>query len=338
MRPLSLSRDLVLAYRRRIGALEERLPPGESALRGAAWAGLADSVARAALLSIHARVQATAPSAWQDDALVQLWGPRFSAYVVAAQDHAVFSLGRLAASEARRRYAEDLAERLDAFLGGRELPYGEAGRALGENPNQLRYAATTGRVLIRWDGARQPLIRTVPPPGMDPGHARLELARRYLHALGPGTVEGFARWAGLYARAAGPAFEALRPELTPVRTDVGDAWILTQDEPHFRAAAGPSAPARLLPSGDTYFLLHGRDRELLVSKPEHRATLWPSRVWPGAVLVERDVVGTWRRAEQEVTISPWRPLPAAARDAVEQEAATLPLPNLQRPITVRWDD
>ena len=50
---------------------------------------------RAALLSIHARVEGTEPSTWEDPSLVQLWGPRFSAYVVAARDLAVFSLGRL---------------------------------------------------------------------------------------------------------------------------------------------------------------------------------------------------------------------------------------------------
>lgn len=338
VRRLGLSRELVLAYRRRMGALEERLPRGDGALRRAAWAGLTDSVPRAALLSIHARVQDTTSSAWRDPRLVQLWGPRFSAYVVAAQDRAVFSLGRLPVHEKRRRFAENLAERLDALLDGREIPYGEAGRALGEHPNQLRYAATTGRVLIRWDGARQPLVRTVPPPEMNPAHARLELARRYLHVLGPADAEGFARWAGLYARAAGQAFEALRSELTAVRTDIGDAWILTHDEPDFRARPGPSAPARLLPSGDAYFLLHGRDRALLVQEPELRAALWTSRVWPGAVLVSGDIVGTWRRSDEEVTMSPWRTLSAPAREAVEQEAAMLPLPSLQRPITVRWAD
>jgi hypothetical protein len=338
MMRLRLSREQVLAYRRRIGALDERLPRRGDALRRAAWAGLTDSVPRAALLSIHARVQDTTPSAWQDPAVVQLWGPRFSAYVVAAQDRAVFSLGRLPADEGRRRFAQGLAERLDALLDGREMPYGQAGRALGEHHNLLRYAATTGRVLIRWDGARQPVVRTVAPPEMDPGEARLELARRYLHVLGPATVDGFARWAGLYARAAGPAFDALQPELTPVRTDVGDSWILTRDEPGIRAAAGPSAPARLLPSGDAYFLLQGRDRELLVPEPDHRAALWTSRVWPGAVLVAGDVVGTWRRADEKVTVSPWRTLPAGAREAVEQEAASLPLPGLSDPITVRWND
>ncbi|GAA2726686.1 DNA glycosylase AlkZ-like family protein [Cellulomonas aerilata] len=336
--PLQLSRGQVLAHRRRVGALDERLVSGADSLRHAAWAGLTDSVPRAALLSIHARVAGTTPSALDDPTLVQVWGPRFSAYVVAAADLAVFTLGRLAPSEARRRFAEDLADRLEAFLDGRGLPYGQAGRGVGVHPNQLRYAATTGRVLIRWDGARQPTVRTVPPPGTDAGDARLELVRRYLHVLGPGTAEGFARWAGLYARAAAPAFDALRPELTLVRTDVGDAWVLARDEPDLRADPGPAAPARLLPSGDAFSLLHGRDRELLVPDAAQRAALWTSRVWPGAVLVEGEVAGTWRRAEDRVTVSPWHLLSAAAREAVEREAASLPLPGLGGPVGVRWDE
>lgn len=340
MTPLRLSRERLLAYRRQAGALDERLPHGPSALRHAAWADLTDSAPRAALLSIHARVEGTKPLAWQDPALVQLCGPRFSTYVVAAEDRSVFSLGRHPSSERRRRFAEDLAERLDALLDGREMPYGEAGRALGEDPNQLRCAATTGRVLIRWDGARQPIVRTAPPPEMSPHDARLELARRYLHVLGPVTVDGFALWAGLYASAAGPAFDALRAELTPVpvRTDVGDAWIVMRDEADFRRPVRPPAPARLLPSGDAYFLLHGRDRDLLVPEPRPRAGLWTSRVWPGALLVDGEVVGTWRRAEEKVTVSPWRRLTAADRAAIDREVASLPLPNLRRPISLRWDD
>src|ERR1019366_9906810 len=48
-----------------------------------------------------------------------------------------------------------------------------------------------------WDGARQPVVWTVPPPGMDPAYARLELARRYLHIFGPATAASFAKWAGI---------------------------------------------------------------------------------------------------------------------------------------------
>ena len=222
---------------------------------------------RAAVHSIHARVHETAPDTWEDSSLVQLWGPRFSAYVVAAGDLAVFSLGRLPDDAAGRRRAEDLGRRLHAFLDGRRMSYGEAGHGLGVHPNQLRYAAPTGTVLIRWDGARQPTVWTVPPPDVDPRDARLELARRYLHVFGPATSAAFAQWAGIRPAAGRAAFDALVGSLTQVRTPIGDAWILTSDEPTFRAPGGPAASARLLPSGDAYFLLQGADRELLVPAP-----------------------------------------------------------------------
>jgi hypothetical protein len=117
--------------------------------------------------------------------------------------------------------------------------------------------------------------------------------------FGPGTVEGFGEWAGLRAPGASATFDALRPSLTAVATPVGDAWILSADEPELRRRAAPEADgtgaARLLPSGDALFLLQGRDRELLVPGPAHRSRLWPSRVWPGAVLLGGEVRGTWRR-------------------------------------------
>jgi len=102
--------------------------------------------------------------------------------------------------------------------------------------------------------------------------------------------------------------------------------------------ARSAAPARLLPSGDAYFLLHGADRELLVPDADRRAALWTSRVWPGAVLVAGEIAGTWRRTHGKLTIQPWRRLTRAQRDAVEEEAASLPLPGVEARIAVRWDD
>src|SRR5438309_9493006 len=252
-----LTRAQILAFRRHVGALDKRLPRGRRSLRRAAWAGLQDSMPRAALVSIHARVEGTEPSTWEDSSLVQLWGPRHHAYVVAAGDLAVFSLGRLPDEGASRRVAENLAARLRALLGRARMTYGEAGRTLGVHPNALRYAAPTGTVLMRWEGARQPTIWTVPRPEVDPRDARLELARRYLHVFAPTTAEAFAQWAGIGPRGGVAAFDELRRSLIPVRTPVGDSWILTSDEPMFRAAPGPAASARLLPSCHVYFLLHG---------------------------------------------------------------------------------
>jgi Winged helix DNA-binding domain len=292
---------------------------------------------RAAVLSIHARVHGTAPDTWQDPSLVQIWGPRFSAYVVAAIDRAVFSLGRLPDDGAGRRRSDEHAARLNAFLDGRKMSCSEAGHALHVNPNSLRYAAPTGTVLIHWDGARQPTVWTVPAPDVDPREARLELARRYLRVFGPATPEAFAQWAGIRPRSAGrAAFDALGEWLTPARTPVGEAWILTADEPAFRNPAGPAASARLLPSGDAYFLLQGADRELLVPDPDYRRRLWTTRVWPGAVLVRGEIAGTWRRAQTEVTIESWRRLSASEREAVESEAASMPLTGRES-VRVLWE-
>jgi Winged helix DNA-binding domain len=335
---LDLTREQILAFRRRAGALDQRLPSGENSLRRAAWAGLQDSMPRAALLSIHARVDGTGPSAWEDPSLVQLWGPRFQIYVIAGRDLALFSLGRLPDDAKGRQRAEDLAARLHALLDGAQMPYGEAGLALGVHPNALRYAAATGTVLIRWEGARQSAVWTVPPPEIDPLAARLELARRYLHVYGPTTPAAFSQWSSVGPKYAAAAFDSLRESLTPVRTPAGDGWILAADEAALRAAAGPEAPARLLPSGDAYLLLQGTDRDLLVPETDRRRALWTPRVWPGGLLIDGEVAGTWRRADEVLTVQPWRRLSPPERDAVAAEAESLPLPGLKRPIVVRWDD
>lgn len=335
---LEVPRTQVLAHRRRVAALDERRPSGTSSLRRAAWAGLQDSMPRAALLSIHARVAGTGPDALDDPSLTQVWGPRFQVYVVAERDVAPFTLGRLPDGGAALQRAQDTAARLRELLGDEELRYGDAGRALGVHHNSLRYAAPTGAFRLRWDGARQPTIRAVTPPDVDPLDARLDLARRYLHVFGPTTAASFARWAGIKRPLGEATFDALVEELVAVRTPIGDAWVLAADEDGLRAEAGPTAPARLLPSGDSFFLLHDADRELLVPDAARRDLLWTSRVWPGALLLDGEVAGTWRRAQHRVTVAAWRRLTAAERATVEAEAVALPLPGLDREVVVDWSD
>ena len=219
------------------------------------------------------------------------------------------------------------------------MTYGEAGHALGVHPNSLRYAAPTGTVLIRWDG-RPAADR------LDGAAARRSTRESPARAgppvpacLRPHDARAFARWAGIVsARAAAATFGALRRSLTAVHTPIGDAWILTADEPAFRADPRPAAPARLLPSGDAYFLLHGDDRALLVPDADRRSTLWTPRVWPGAVLLDGEIRGTWRRAHDTVTIQAWGRPSRAALAAVETEAAALPLPGIQGRIMVRFSD
>ena len=270
---------------------------------------------------------------------MQIWGPRFSAYVVPTRDVAPFTLGRMPDEIEDRRKFEDLARRLDGFLKGQRVRFGDLQRPLRlSHPNYVRYATTTGRVRIRWDGARQPMIWMTPAVKIEPEAARLELARRYLHVFGPGTASSFVNWAGIAPASGRATFTSLARSLTPVRTPIGDAWILTKDEPAVRVSPQAEAAVRLLPSGDPYFLLQGGDRELLIPDAIRRRALWTPRVWPGAVLVDGEIAGTWRRAAGTVTIQTWRRLTRAQRDAVEAEAASLPLPDICGHVVVRWDD
>ena len=312
------------------------MPMGLPSLRRAAWAGLQDSMPRAALLSLHARVDGVESSTWEDPSLAQLWGPRYHTYVVPKRDFALFSLGRLPDDAKKRLRAELTAERLHGQLDGRRMTDRELGRALGFG-NELRYAATTGTVAIRWEGARAPTVWTVVAAKVDPADACRELARRYIHIFGPSTANGFARWAGISRRSATDAFASLEGSLLPVRSPLGDKWLLAEDEQTIRAGETVTAPARLLPSGDAYFLLDGAERALLVPREDQRHRLWTPRVWPGALLVEGEIRGTWRRAQHTVRIDAWARLSRGTRDAIEAEGNALPLPGLERPIEVIWN-
>ena len=121
---------------------------------------------------------------------------------------------------------------------------------------------------------------------------------------------------------------------------MGEAWILAADMRALGEAASPSrlapAPARILPSGDPYLL--AADRELLVPDDANRRELWPpGTVWPGGVMVDGELVGTWRRAGGRMRVRPWRRLARRQRLAVTTEAASLPLPGLEGAIHVDWD-
>jgi hypothetical protein len=73
-------------------------------------------------------------------------------------------------------------------------------------------------------------------------------------------------------------------------------------------------------------------------RASRRQALWTPRVWPGGLLIEGEIAGTWRRADTVMTVQPWRPLSRAERDAVTAEAESLPLPGRSgRRIVVRWE-
>ena len=208
----------------------------------------------------------------------------------------------------------------------------EIGHDLGVNHNALRYATTTGRVQIRWEGARAPTIWTVPLPEISAADARLELARRYLHVFGPTTPGSFAQWAGIGPAQGRAAFEGLGDELI-ARRDTDRRGVAARQRRGLSsvaavqaAGAGPPASQRrhLLPAPGQWTV----SCSSLIRK--ELAKLWTSRVWPGALLVGTEIVGTWRRAGANVMVEPWRRLSSAEVSAVESEASALPLPGARR--------
>lgn len=58
----------------------------------------------------------------------------------------------------------------------------------------------------------------MPAPEVDPGEARLELARRFLRVFGPASADSFSSWAGVRSAAAAKTFDDLRKELVEVMT------------------------------------------------------------------------------------------------------------------------
>ena len=59
-------------------------------------------------------------------------------------------------------------------------------------------------------------------------------------------------------------------------------------------------------------------------------------MWPGAILLGGEIRGTWRRANEIVTVETWGRTSRAERAAIEAEAAGLPLPGVEGRIVVRY--
>jgi hypothetical protein len=337
----SITRENVLAFRQRATYLHRRLPPGR--LGEAAFAGLQDSSPRSAVLALHARVKDVSPSAWKDPRFVQVWGPRGAVYVVPAKDVAVFTLGRFPRNPVLGAAVRAAAERAKRAFRAREAQPGHvvSDRTIDVNFRELRVASMTGAVRIEWDGATTSW-RLVEPPTEAPETARLELARRFLRSVGPSTPKEFAWWCGGWAGSFGTptrgelsdaqqTFRSLEKELGEVELEGRQRWALRTDRSRLERAVSAET-VRLLPAGDPY--LASADRALLVPQPRLRSELWPKSVWPGALMVDCQLVGTWRRQQGRVTVRAWRRLERDVKEAVEEEVSGMPIESARK--EVRW--
>ena len=332
-----MTRDQVLRFRARVSHLDEKLPPGSFAK--AAWGGLQDSVPRAGVISLHARVDGTKPDSWEDPSIVQIWFRGGTDYIVPREDAGIFTLGSYPRDPERAAEVERLADDIHRVAGGRMLKVGEVAEELRHAlPTHARASGVTGRVHIRWDASNIWLI-PVARPDIDVEDARRELARRFLHWFGPATRRGLARWTGVQPRDATATWKAIEREVVPVEIDEvhGDSRFVLSADMDALERAEPISGVRLLPFDDAFTKL---DDALLVNDEALRARALPpgySRGFiPGTIMVDVEIVGVWQRQQRRVRLYPFTKLAVRVREVVEQEALAFPVP-AKMPASVSWE-
>jgi hypothetical protein len=339
---LAVDPGQVLRSRVRASHLGERLGAGRYA--EAAEGGLQDSAPRDAQLALHARLDGIGPDGWEHPTLAQVWF-RSSDYVVPRDDFglAAFTLGTLPCDLEAQGALQKLADVLLDVLGGRPMSSRRVKEALPDlaNPFLVKLLSATGKVHIRWDASRIDVL-PAEPAAIDLDVARVELARRFLHWLGPAGPGQFARWAGIVHDDARATWQDLsaQHDLVPVGVAGRGRWILAEDEAALRDDE-PLTGVRLLPMGDPVLWL---DRGLVVPPaPHHIAQREPDgdvsrRLFNSLrcrVLLAGTIVGSWGRAGGDVTLAPWRPLTDDEAASIESEANAFATA-LGRKVTVRW--
>jgi hypothetical protein len=170
-------------------------------------------------------------------------------------------------------------------------------------------------------GTSPPVLR--PVPGLTPADEvpdRLDVVRAYLRLLGPATPKHVAG----YLDAPVTDVKAHWPT-DAVEVSVGGEtrWLLAGDLD--RLDDVPSRVTHLLAPFDLY--LQARDRALLVPDPAASKDLWRMLGRPGGVLVDGEVVGTWRAKKSgssvPVSVEPWVAVTPAARTAIGEQAERL---------------
>ncbi|MEU5027753.1 winged helix DNA-binding domain-containing protein [Streptomyces milbemycinicus] len=224
--------------------------------------------------------------------------------------------GTLSRKELARRLAERHPGRDGRILAGQmelrtPLVHGAATGAWGSWGNRSAVSVTPAEV---WLG--QPMATAATATAAK--DSAKELIRRYLAAFGPAGVKDVQAWCGLTRL--GEVVAEMRAELRRYTgpdgralVDLADAELPDPETP---------APVRLLPAFDNILLGHA-DRTRVISDEDRK------RVMPGQArvratfLVDGWVHGTWSLDAGTLRLTPFRPLCATDRAALEQEADRL---------------
>lgn len=173
-------------------------------------------------------------------------------------------------------------------------------------------------------------------PKIEPAKARQEALRRYLGCYGPSTAADFAAWAGLSPANGKQVWQELEGELIEVKPK---SWLLKDDLKLFEAPPTPQG-VRLLPPYDAYLM--ASDRTTLIPDKDLHPKFWRSLGNPGAVLVDGEIVGSWRpqKKGKKLTLDLDLHQPVAAKDRAELEAEAAMLAPLKgaKEAEVKYND
>jgi hypothetical protein len=214
----------------------------------------------------------------------------------------------------------------DALAGGRQLTRPElaerleaAGISTAGRLTLLTQRAQTDGIVCHATRYGLALTDEWLRPGRDlrGDEALAELARRYFRGHGPATVRDFAWWCGLTLTDCRRAVAAVAPDLE--RVVIGGEEHLADGPP---PGADPAeALTHLLGNYDEYTVGY-KDRSA-VFDAAHRAkvdTPGHNILFTHAVVVDGEILGTWKRRGAAVTARLFQRVTAAQEDAVEAAA------------------
>jgi hypothetical protein len=147
-----------------------------------------------------------------------------------------------------------------------------------------------------------------------------ELARRYFTSRGPATLQDFAWWSGLTVADASAGLEMAKRRLAQESINGQTYW----DAPSTPSGKDPSPAVYLLPAYDEYTVAY-KDRSAVLD-PAHakQANSGNGIIYP-TIVVDGQVVGTWKRAIKKNTLaishSPFAELRPAETRAITEAAS-----------------
>ena len=304
--------------------------------------GVQSQYAPSTYISLWSRLQGFAldglTSALERRTVVQGTLMRGTIHVVSRRDYPAMAAGvsrarRTWLLRSRRDVADDrtmrsTARRLRELLADGPLPRRELTRRLGVDPT-IWNAVGLWVDLVRvppsgtWDRRSADLYGLadawIDVPEVDEADGIELLVRSYLGGFGPSSVKEISGWSGV----PGAHLEAVfgRMRLRRFRSEDGQTLLDVPRAPLLDADA--PAPVRFLPTWDATLLINERATQIL---PERFRPLVFNTRTPHSVptfLVDGQVAGTWRFADDHIMFEPFERLPKATRRALDDEAECL---------------